>query len=307
MAVLAKVTTERDRIVQFRVVENKSDIPVNPKCKIIECHGSTAMDCLHTEEEIQSVYEVFEKRFIGATTIKKKTIALRNLTVFVCNINLGLRGGDFFSLKWNNIFNKEWKYLINPDFVPEKTRKHKKHMKLIWNSEFENALNDWLAWKNKYVREQKLTDYIFDGQKNKNSDGYGHYTSKAFYKVIEEVRKEAGIHQKIGNHGCRKTMVNRYIKNSDNRLDGLEEMSAYLNHANIRTTRAYSCTEVERIQEVKERMSVICGNNKDSKVSSDLEHEVISEFRMYAQIIAKQHDLTINEVINIIKKMKVGR
>ena len=33
---------------------------------------------------------------------------MRNLTMFICSINIGLRGGDFCKLKWKNIFDEKW-------------------------------------------------------------------------------------------------------------------------------------------------------------------------------------------------------
>lgn len=303
--VLVKNEKEKqNNIIDYlRVVGNNE----NKKTDIKRDHcKSTAMDCLHSEEEIQAVYDVFEEKFNNATTISKKTLALRNLTIFVCNINLGLRGEDFCSLRWNNIFevrnNGEWEYLINPCFMPEKTSRFRKYVHLVWNSDFEEVMSRWLKWKNENVKTQNINGYIFDSQKKKCSDGSNdHITAKSYYKVIEETRKEAGIRQKIGNHGCRKTMANRFLKFSPNKYDGMQELCGLFGHSDIRITERYACSEQESIQKTKERMAFLT-KEKNETVTTEIERSVIDEFQMYAQIIAKQHDLSIEEVMKIIKK-----
>lgn len=38
-------------------------------------------------------------------------------------------------------------------------------MNLIWGSNFEVVMREWLIWKNTYIGEQKLDNYIFTAQK----------------------------------------------------------------------------------------------------------------------------------------------
>ena len=90
---------------------------------------SNLTDCLHSAEEIKAVYDVFMNKIIEAKSKSKQKIALRNLTMFVCSINVGLRGGDFCSLRWNDIMDEKWNFRLNPDFVPEKTKHVHKHVK----------------------------------------------------------------------------------------------------------------------------------------------------------------------------------
>lgn len=213
---------------------------------------STRMDCLHTKEEIQLVVDELMRKLKYANSKSREKVALRNLTMFMCAIVIGLRGGDFCALKWNNIFDDKWEFLNNPDFVPEKTKRCHRHVKLTWNKDFEKVMRTWLDWKNKNMENyQDLNDYIFDSQK-----GEGHIQEKSFYRMIEDTRRMAGIPQKIGAHGCRKTMVNRYIKTADNKSDALLEMQEYLGHDNVRTTLRYACLEIESINETKEKMDL---------------------------------------------------
>lgn len=212
---------------------------------------SNLTDCLHSAEEIKAVYDVFTNKVIEAKSKSKQKIALRNLTMFVCSISVGLRGGDFCSLKWNDIMDENWNLKLNPDFVPEKTKHAHKHVKLSWNSDFERAMQDWLTYC-KETGKVSLNDYIFQSQKSENN----HICREQFGRIIEKARKEAGIRQRICTHGCRKTMGNRYYKESGH-ADALTEMNGCLNHASQRTTSQYLCIEQERINEGKENTAFL--------------------------------------------------
>lgn len=84
---------------------------------------STKMECLYERDEIIAIYNLFQDRIENATSLAKEMIARRNLTMLVCAINVGLRGGDFCSLKWSDIFDRNWDYKSSADYVPEKTNK----------------------------------------------------------------------------------------------------------------------------------------------------------------------------------------
>lgn len=223
---------------------------------------STLMDCLHSEAEIQAVYDVFHKNLLEARTVAKKRTAMRNMTMFVCAINLGLRGGDLCNLRWNNIFDKNWGFLYQPDFVPQKTKRYKKHVKLTWNYDVEDVLIEWLNWLSEHGEPQKLDDFIFTSPKVSFDKETGKCLGNAiqvrsFWRIMEKTRKEAGIRQKIGTHGCRKTMVNRHINLSDDKTEGLIEMQGYLNHSSARITLGYACITQEKIQKTKDKMAFL--------------------------------------------------
>lgn len=224
--------------------------------------NSTLMDCLHSEEEIKAVFDVFVEHIEEASTMSKKRISIRNLTMFICAINIGLRGGDFCRLKWNNIFDKNWNFLADPDFVPEKTSGRNKHVRLSWGMDFEIALTNWLNWLNKYDHKQQLDEYIFTGSKESHDNETGISIGNAiqvrsWWRIMENARKEAGIRQKIGTHGCRKTMVNRFIKLSDDKTEAIIQMQSYLNHSSPRITMGYACIERESIHKTMDKMSLL--------------------------------------------------
>lgn len=214
---------------------------------------STRMECLYNDEEILAVYNVFKQKADAANTFAKKRKAQRNLCMFVCAIQLGLRGGDFCSLKWNNIFDKDWCFLRTPDFVPKKTshKKNPAHIRLIWNNDFIVAISNYLNWKRNNESAPKLDDYIFTSQKG------GHISNKEWWQIMSDTAKEAGIKQKIGTHGLRKTMAHQYITKSNNPDKAIVEMCEQLGHSSLRMTTRYSCLADENAQTGKDKIAFI--------------------------------------------------
>lgn len=255
------------------IIENKSaDVIQYPRLKAdgtpdlrygskrkVGTRESTKMECLYERDEIIAIYNIFQDRIENATSLTKEMIARRNLTMLVCAINVGLRGGDFCSLKWSDIFDRNWDYKTSADYVPEKTNKRDedgnitkaKHIELSWNNDFETALSEWLIWLNSYDAKQELDDYIFKSQKS------SYLGSKRWWKIMEDTRKEAGIKQKIGTHGLRKTMAHQYIKNAPDKSQALLEVSSQLGHSDLRVTERYACLEKKNIEAGKQRMSFI--------------------------------------------------
>ena len=240
----ATIEGSKEKIIQFPNNKLKEETRVGK---------STKMWCLKNREEIMKEYITFKNKIDNATSIKKETIARRNLTMFVCAINIGLRGGDFCNLKWSDIYDNEWNLKDKAEYVPEKTKRCHKHIDLYWNNDFVQVISEWLNWCNIYVEKQELNNYIFTSQKGSKIG------EKSWYEIMEKTRKEAGISQKIGTHGLRKTMANQYIKYSDDKAQALMEVSTMFGHSDLRITERYACLEDENIRANKQRTSFIYG------------------------------------------------
>lgn len=224
---------------------------------------STEMECLYTTEEILAVYNVFKSRVDNASSPCKERNALRNLTMFVCAINIGLRGGDFCKLTWGRIFDNNWNIKRMEKFVPEKqtrrTRSGKiisrKRIKLRFDSDFKMAIQNWLQWNIAHGYKLELNDYVFLTQKGR------HIEKKSWYTIIEKARIEAGITQCIGTHGLRKTYGHRYYLSAPNKQEALTQLMIIFAHSDMRVTLKYICISDDEIFENQERMCIF---SKDS-------------------------------------------
>lgn len=70
--------------------------------------------------------------------------------MYICGINIGLRGGDFCSLKWCQVFDQAWNIKKKETFAPEKTTKKdeygnilkRKIITLRYDSDFRMAITN---------------------------------------------------------------------------------------------------------------------------------------------------------------------
>lgn len=226
---------------------------------------STKMECLYNEEQIRLVHKILADKVEKATTINKEKVAMRNLTMYICGINIGLRGGDFCSLKWCQIFDQAWNIKKKETFVPEKTTKKdeygnifkRKIITLRYDSDFRMAITNWYNWLVEHDEKPELDDYIFPSNKNECM------TEKSWYKVMETTRKEAGIKQKIGTHGLRKTYGHSYYLAAKDKSQALVQLMMIFGHSDMRITLAYICISDEEIFENQERMCVFSNGEDD--------------------------------------------
>lgn len=253
-----------EQIEPFTVIEGGGGIVVNSEGHEETPEGiSTEMECLYTTEEILAVYNVFKTRVDNAASISKERDALRNLTMFVCAINIGLRGGDFCKLQWKRIYDESWKIKRMEKFVPEKQTRRtrtgkiisRKYIKLRFDSDFKEAIGKWLQWNIEHGYQPALNDYLFSNKKG------GHIQQKSWYTIIENARIEAGIPQCIGTHGLRKTYGHRYYLAAPNKQDALIQLMIIFAHSDMRITLKYICISDDEIFANQERMCIFSKNN----------------------------------------------
>ena len=201
--------------------------------------GAKAMSCLNSQEEINIVYNKYKEKIDKATTLNKEKIARRNLCMFICSINIGLRGGDFCSMKYEDVFDLNWKFKEDAIYMTEKTHKN---VEIDFNHDIKASLSDYIGWLREHGFCLKLSDYIFTSQKGQ---GIGR---KEWWKINSIMCEEAGITKRIGTHGLRKTMVHSYLQNANDYSEALAQVSARMGHADLRTTEIYACMEREKIK-----------------------------------------------------------
>lgn len=238
--------------------KQKATIYNFPKQKTLRCGKSTEMECLYNKDEILSVYNVFKTDVDNATTVNKEKNAMRNLTMFICAINIGLRGGDFCKLTWKDVYEDGWRIKKSQKFVPEKTERRdrcgnvikRKYVKLRYDSDFKMAIQNWHKWLEDHNETPELTDYIFSSNKGE------HIGEMTWYRTVERNRIKAGIKQSIGTHGLRKTFGHSYYLAAPDKQQALIQLMTIFGHADMRITLRYICITDEEIFKNQERMCI---------------------------------------------------
>lgn len=266
-----------EKILPFTVIAGGNEM-LGAKDNFDESDGiSTEMECLYTTEEILAVYNAFKAKVDSAPSLCKERGAMRNLTMFVCAIHIGLRGGDFCKLKWKRIFDEEWNIKKLEKFAPEKQTRRtrtgeiisRKYIKLRYDSDFIDAISDWLDWNINHGYQPSLDDYVFTTQKG------GHMQEKTWYKIVEKMRKEAGIRQVIGAHGLRKTFGHSYYLTATNKQAALIHLMGIFGHSDMRITLRYICISDDQIFENLERMCIFSKNSGNDDFMCPQDEEIL--------------------------------
>ena len=87
------------------------------------------------------------------------------------------------------------------------------------------------------------TNFLYVFQTSKNNS----IKQKTWYDIVEEYRIEAGIQQKIGTHGLRKTFGRRYYMAADNKWDALIQLERIFRHGSPEITLVYICVTDQEI------------------------------------------------------------
>lgn len=156
---------------------------------------------------------------------------LRDYTIFVVGINVGLRAGDLLSLKWADVLNENGTIKDNLLITEEKTSKK---ITVFLNVPTKAALNEYLT------ETQKQNKYVFSSRK-----GNEHLQVRSLHRIIKQATRDLNIKGNYGTHSLRKTFgYHRYKAGIP-----LGVIQKLLNHSNSITTLSYIGMTNEEMQE----------------------------------------------------------
>lgn len=158
--------------------------------------------------------------------------SLRDYTIFVVGINVGLRAGDLLSLRWSDVLEGS-KIKPTVHIIEEKTSKGKD---VELNKSAREALQAFKATLDNVGAD----DYIFSSRK-----GNEHLQVRSLHKIINNVVKELKIKGNYGTHSLRKTFgYHRYLNNIS-----VETLQKVFNHSTQAMTLKYIGITKEVIQD----------------------------------------------------------
>lgn len=157
---------------------------------------------------------------------------LRDYTIFVVGINVGLRAGDLLSLKWADVLNENGTIKDNLLITEEKTSKTKE---LTLNNSVKDALSEYLK-----SLQGLESDYIFSSRK-----GNEHLQVRSLHRIIKQATRDLNIKGNYGTHSLRKTFgYHRYKAGIP-----LETLQKMFNHSSQAITLKYIGITKEVIQD----------------------------------------------------------
>jgi len=234
------IRNEYSKVIPLTLVSSKHSAKYKKDgtIKKTHCNKQAGKDsevyAFKTEDEIAAMISVLDKHINEATNDCQRQIASRNKLLFVIGMNIGIRGSDLRTLKWNFFFdeNKDGSLEFKDFYVlqPIKQRKQGKFVKLYFNQAVKVAINNYT---DEYPIEE-LEDYLFQSRK-----GNEPITVSGLWDIIKKTALEAGIKQNIGSHSLRKTFGFWCWHEAEDKNKALVILQQIFNHSSTQTTAKY--------------------------------------------------------------------
>lgn len=184
----------------------------------------------HTKEEIASMLKVFDTHIAEATNDHQRQIARRNKMLFLIGMNVGIRGSDLRTLKWNFFFKENGEFKEYYTLQPLKQRKQGKFVKLYFNQTVKKAVYDYIQ----YYPVEDMNGFLF--QSRKGNEGL---EVDSLRRIIKDTAHEAGIEQNIGSHSLRKSWGYWCWHEAQDKNRALVILQKCFNHSSSLTTMKY--------------------------------------------------------------------
>ena len=166
--------------------------------------------------------------------LKKKSV--RDYTLFVFGINIGLRASDLLSLKVKDIYDRNGKVKEELTLTEKKTDKNRT---LFINESAAGVLNNYY----KSMAFESEEELIFQSQKG----GDQPINPRSLNRLVKQWCRECGLKGNYGSHSLRKTFgYHLYIKNSTNPFI-VPYLQRIFNHCSQGVTLRYIGIEKENI------------------------------------------------------------
>ncbi|MBF0316492.1 MAG: site-specific integrase, partial [Oligoflexia bacterium] len=160
-----------------------------------------------------------------------------HLAMLLVFLNTGMRHSELRFLKKKNFF------CLESFWVLRFLTKGEKERTTPLDPKCRQALEDYLAAREKEMGELKPMDYLFAPTRNRSAHTKaqekglkGPLASSTIDEIIKKYVRMAGIKRKLSAHSLRSTAIGSLLENG---VD-LGEVSEWVGHSNVNTTKRYS-------------------------------------------------------------------
>ena len=183
--------------------------------------AATPADCLE-KEEIQRLKDYFLSLDLN------KPNNLRNFTLFVFNLNVGLRGNDLLSLPKGLIIQND--KVVDSFGIREQKTGKKRIIEL--NNTAKTVIQEYY---DTFYTQLKNSYWLFPSRKK--GQGTGHLTLSSFDRILREAHQGSGINPAltISSHTSRKSLGSALYEKGIS----LEQIQNMFNHNRPETTLIY--------------------------------------------------------------------
>ena len=223
-----------DNIIPFEIIIGNKNKKKNERHGGKVAGQDSEVYAFKTKEEIKAMIDVFDRHIAEATNNSQRKIAYRNKVLFIVGINVGIRASDLRELRWSFFFDNDvdgtLKFKEFYKFVPKKTSKTRKYVRINFNDAVKKIVSAYIA---EYPIDN-IDDYVFASRK-----GDGPIEARGILRIVKDAAKEAGIKQNIGSHSLRKTFGRALYEGAQDKTAALVLLSTIFNHSSVSITERY--------------------------------------------------------------------
>jgi len=245
-----KVTNNNNVVILPNVKLRKDGLPKRTRSNAKENRDNVYP---YKEEDIPRIINYLVEQIKSSRNRHYELINRRNLALFVMGINIGLRVSDLISLKWSDIYDEKWEFLLGKKIKPQKQQRvdknGKKKVKIVmlkYNDAFKKAVSDF----REYCKPKRLDEYIF-----KSREG-GYICRQTVNSILDEISKALGLTYNTACHSLRKTFARVRYDHSNDKEATLIELMTIFNHASPAITKKYICITEEEIEKLFNKINL---------------------------------------------------
>jgi integrase len=198
------------------------------------------------EEDIPKMVKYLKNKIDNSTNHEDEMIARRNLTIFICGINIGLRCSDLVSLRWNDVYDKDYNFLEGKKITPKKTRRSNKHVLLKYNDDFKKTMD----YYRHFCNIKDMNSYIFTSREG------NHIEVDRVGQIIKKAAEEVGIKYNVNTHSMRKSFARLRYDNAKDKSKVLVELMKLFMHSSTKITMDYICISEDELEDLYNDVSI---------------------------------------------------
>lgn len=240
---LALIDNEEDEIID----PERTEISKKVKGSGRKANNRARSEPIRDPEKLKAMRNYFYNKYLKTNNINMKQKHLRNHTIFILGLNIGLRISDTLRLTWGNLAG-------NKCTIREK--KTGKLNDIYLSKDSRQALDEYRKFYDVRNIPCNPDEAIFMRENIEDiSDEDILKAEKAYNKVLKEAAKNIGIKDNIGTHSMRKTYCYWFLQNNKNDAYALARLQRKLKHSNQRITLEYAGFSTEQEQKDSDDMS----------------------------------------------------
>lgn len=184
---------------------------------------ATPSDPIRLQEDIVRLKIYFR------TNGRTPQLRLRNYTLFILGISIGLRGSDLINLKISDVLDSEGRIV---DIIRVNESKTRKSIYPYLNETAKSAISEYLC----ALKSYSVDDPLFGRFGNLKES----ITPKHLYEIMASAQQALNLPYHLGAHSLRKTFAYWTIKLHPNDLKTMISLQEMLNHSSPQTTLHYA-------------------------------------------------------------------